>query len=264
MKLAPLFGLFGLAITASPALAQSGENSEHRVYTAPDSISCTEASEKVRSPEFATMVPADVDIYMIRYRQCLTAAWNTSHPEDPQVLLATYDPDPEHGGVLFNSISIRDAQNVTAACKVAASVIGGQEFGDNAVTYALSGAIGNYACDSYLQAAVRNDPLLILLPNYIPAFQLQRDVWNEIRRTTSRIPGRDIGGFIPGTRIPLIVVAPGVALAIASAQPIENVRRESERAIQNAGRETGRAAGNVARETQRAGRKACRVVFHHC
>lgn len=250
------------------AAAQSN-NTSHSVYLPPEELSCPDAADKVMHGDPTKIDPAEMDILLMKHRECLAEAWNTAHPEDPIVAVATYDPKEEK--VLFGTIKVRDAQALVVVCKGMASIVTGEEFSGDPLTFAIAGAAGNYGCDSYLQAAVRNDPMLILLPTYVPGMRLYGDLWREIRKATSTIEGREIGGLIPGTNVPLFLVAPPVAASVAAAEPLENIRRESTRAAENITRESGRGAGNAVRETGRAGqnigreaRRACRRIFRGC
>lgn len=229
----------GLPAWARQAAPEAG------VATVATALSCAEAREIVITATGETP-PAEVDIATMKLRQCLAEEYNAKNPDDPIVTLAAYEP--ETGTVLFNTIKLKDAQAVHQGCMIATSVVSGQMVTEDPVTGVIAGGLGRYGCGAYLQAAIADNPLLILMPTYVPAYQLTVDTWRELKRVTARLADGP-GGVIPGTNIPLIMVAPQVALVVAAGEPAENVRREVDRFFQNTSDEAERFRNRLPRIT---------------
>ncbi|MCF1458880.1 MAG: hypothetical protein LPH21_15435 [Shewanella sp.] len=134
-------------------------------------VTCKEARECVKTEcwddDFARM-----DEVMMRYRECKAIAHNNDKPNDPVVVIATIDDNKK---IFYSTIHLKDAKELHGMCKVIASMTAAEYAGDP-VTTTISGYLGSYSCDSYLEAAIANNPLLVLFPANIPGNKLTKDV----------------------------------------------------------------------------------------
>lgn len=247
-----------LSVPTSSRAQQS--SSDIRVYAAPSDIPCDVAREYMAKLK-GTEDPAEIDIYTMRDRQCLTKVYNQANPSDPVVVVASYDPGEKK--VLFNTIKAKQASDVAVGCKIVVAVSTANAFSDDPLTGALAGAAGKYSCDAYLQAALTSDPLLILLPTLIPSIELTKDVWRETRDFSAKVTNAT-GGNVPGTNIPIYLISPSAAVAMAAGKPVERAVQDvgdtAAKAARDAANAAEKAANDAKREAERAARNVARCV----
>lgn len=214
----------GCAVVAMAATPAAANDAARGVVASIDSGTTCEAAKTFVVDATGATDQVSLDIALMRHRQCLAEAYNAENPDNPQVVLASFDPQNEK--VLFRTISVKNAEDLYVGCRIATSVV--TAFSDDPVTGTLGGALGSYGCDAYFEAAIASDPLLILMPTHVPGLKLTRDVWAEVRRASKRV-----GTDVPGTDIPLYLVAPGLVLALEAGSSMGDVQAAGEDAVRN-------------------------------
>lgn len=141
------------------------------VATLETEVSCEDARKRVATQGYSS--PEEGQILLMKITQCDTKQWNTDHPEDPKVTVVS---ESAEGKILFNTISIKDAEKIRDAAKVIAGATLIAELGaSDPLTMTIVTAGGDYTVDAYFDAAKKSDPLIIVFPTLIPGNKLTTD-----------------------------------------------------------------------------------------
>ena len=100
--------------------------------------------------------------------KCLAEKHNSENQDDPVVVIVGKDQNNQanvSSKIFFDIIHVKDATHMAEACAYASAAAG--LFVDE-----LAGAVGEYSCGAYLEAAVNDDPMLIFAPMMIPGEKL--------------------------------------------------------------------------------------------
>jgi hypothetical protein len=162
------------------------------VAQAPD-MTCAQAAQLLTANQFAD--EDDKFLAEMKRSQCEVLAYNQRHASDPpaqlednqQVAYFTQDTsDPDGKRVLFSMMTLKQAKQAETLCKVLA----GGYIADAAPTPALSvlaGVAGTYSCDAYFDAAVRSDPMLIVMPGLVPSIKMTKEILAHARNTAQTL-----------------------------------------------------------------------------
>jgi hypothetical protein len=115
--------------------------------------------------------PIDFTLFMGKMLACRDKEWNQNHPDKPEVTLMSQD---ENNKVLFNTVSIKTADDIANVTKTILTIGIAYKTG-NPILTAIGSQVSNYTVNSYLDAAKRNDPLILIYPSAIPAKQFVGD-----------------------------------------------------------------------------------------
>jgi hypothetical protein len=188
---------------------------------APDSgLSCSDAADTVgKSARGQEVRPDELAHASTRHFDCRTRTWNTNHPQNTYSGVAALDPRQQR--VFFEAIDMHSAEQIRDACKVVVTLGTSGDFLGDPTNASIAGAAGNYSCNAYFDAAVNNNPLLVIAPNLIPGIKMTQDVWKAVPQFIHVVQSKgnvNVGGH----NIPIVVLGPVAGPVVAVACGIFN------------------------------------------
>lgn len=141
--------------------------------------SCEDAKKKLASDNYEF---EELSMLLMKIAQCKTEKHNQENPNNQQVVVYSEEVDENgNGKILFNTISLKTGEDISGAAKalIGLSILGKTK---DPVTTVIAGVAGDYAVDSYLDAAKKNDPLIILFPTVIPGKKLTSDIYKSVTK----------------------------------------------------------------------------------
>lgn len=157
--------------------------------TLDDSV-CSGIGRLLFSTDGLIQDPIDFTTSMAQMIECNNREWNKLHPEDPRVTIATPVMENDNPKILFNTISLKTGEDIANASKKIITLVIAAETGNEMAT-AIGTVAGNYSVNAFLEAAKRDDPLIIVMPSAIPNIQLGKDAWHiskEGFKVASKLP----------------------------------------------------------------------------
>jgi len=131
-------------------------------YSLETELTCDEAKKLFIDgkyfDDFARMVEIEAKV-----KSCTLAQYNQQRPDDPAVVTMTIDMKEDNPKILFNTIRLKEAEKVADISKLLITVGANAEFSGEPATVSIVSAMGNYSVDAYMEAAVKNDPLIIFV-----------------------------------------------------------------------------------------------------
>jgi len=149
-----------------------------RVYSQSGGLTCEKAKEIFLDNNYENFEQL-VEVNAVIEKSQLTA-FNKQHPEDPLIGTMSFDTSGENPKILFNTIRLKDAQKVANVSKVLIAIGAGVEFGGDPTLTTIVSALGDFSVDAFLEAAKKNDPLIIFLPQFIPTIKIGKSVYKTI------------------------------------------------------------------------------------
>jgi hypothetical protein len=102
-----------------------------------------------------------------------------------KTIVVTGDPKSKTKPQQAQIIDVGDEKSIATSCAAIAQTVGAKS-GDPRLLI-LAGPAGAYTCDSYLKAAARKDPLLIIAPTMVPAVELAKTTQAAVRAEADRV-----------------------------------------------------------------------------
>lgn len=149
-----------------------------QVYTLKADMTCEEARKLFTE---GTITDYDQMIELeAKVRQCIAKEHNKAHPEDPVVVTMSVDQSEENPKILFNTIRLNDAKKVAEVTKILIAIGSSVEFAGDPTMISLVYGAASFSVDAYLKAAIKNDPMIIFLPQYVPTKEIGKKVFKTI------------------------------------------------------------------------------------
>lgn len=147
-------------------------------YSLDSKLSCEEAKQIFFDGSY-TSYDQMIEV-SAKVEQCKLEEYNARNPTDPVVTTMNVDNSGENPKILFNTIRLKDAEKIADISKVLISIGAAIEFDGDPQSVAIVSAMGNFSVDAYLEAAKKNDPLIIFLPTVIPTLKVGKDVFKAV------------------------------------------------------------------------------------
>ena len=153
--------------------------------------------------------------FIMKMMQCRNIAWNKAHPANARVTIV----HEEEGALVFDTLPVKTVEDAGEVAKKIITIGAFAKTGDPMIT-GVATVAGNYTVDAYVQAAKKNDPLIIIMPTIIPAKQLTKDALHlttGVYKAVTKIdPLKVFTVQIDGTKVALIGAKAAVGLAKAA------------------------------------------------
>lgn len=180
---------------------------------------CEEARKKVEANDYDI---TELNILLMKVAQCKNEEWNKANPNDPYVTVVTEETEPNGDAkILFNTIKLSTGEKMAEASK---ALLGLAVFAKtkDPVTTVVATAIGDYSVDAYLDAAKKDDPLIILLPTLIPSKKLTTDIYKSVTKTkvAKKVEAVVSKPIDHAKKNPEDIIAPTVTVPIKAAKKV--------------------------------------------
>lgn len=145
-------------------------------------IKCDEVHKIIQSPEFSKKTDLEKLELSLVSAKCFAEKHNKENKDDPVVVVVGKDQNNQanvSSKIFFDIIHVKDAKHIAEACAYAAKA-GGLATKTMPGTEILIGAVGEYSCGSFLEAAINDDPMLIFAPMMIPGEKVTIQVLSYI------------------------------------------------------------------------------------
>lgn len=143
-------------------------------------ISCDALSSNLQDLQSGKLDPEQILIVTAAINKCAAMAYNKKQEEIgskerviPSAIAQNNEGKPE---VLFNlvKISANDADNLRMVCKGMVSAAS-LDSGDPLLAPVISAA-GSYSCQSYIEALLSSNQILLVAPTMVPGIDMTKDI----------------------------------------------------------------------------------------
>lgn len=142
-------------------------------------ISCEMARKYIADTPYDKITVQENTENMATFQKCTAEAISKKNERNnsPKRVLATGHYDPDRRIMIFGLVSVdpKDAKGIKQICQAAATTVGLSTPDPDIVS-----AAGSIGCSSYINAALRSDPLLLVAPTLIPGLDVTRDVLKAV------------------------------------------------------------------------------------
>ena len=142
-------------------------------------ISCQAAKDYILNTSDDELNFEGYNANMATFQKCKAEALSKNNQQSgsPKRILATGSYDPDRRVMVFGLISVdpNDAEGIKQVCSAIATTVGLATSDPDIVS-----AAGSIGCNSYVDAALKSDPLLIIAPTLVPGISITKDVLKAV------------------------------------------------------------------------------------